>query len=110
MATPFLDPAELAAFREAKLTKIGLHASAHMFCDVYCLLPGQAQKIHAHAGSDKIYCQLTGTAKVTIGEEQRVLEPNQVAVAAAGVAHGVENVSVEPCTLLVVMAPAPAPH
>ena len=45
-------------FDAAKLQKINLFETERFFLDVYCLEPGQAQKAHAHAGSDKVYAVL----------------------------------------------------
>ena len=104
---PFHDTADAARFSAEKLQKVNLFESARMFCDVYCLQPGQAQKPHAHEGSDKIYHVLSGSVRVAIGDELRDLRPGQLAVAAAGVEHGVSNESEEPATVLVVMAPHP---
>jgi len=102
------DTASAARFSDEKLCKTSLHESAHMFCDIYGLRPGQAQKVHAHTGSDKIYHVLTGTAEVILGDQTHSLTPGHTAIAPAGVDHGVRNASAEPCTLLVVMAPHPA--
>ena len=77
----FHDTAAAAGFSDEKLRKVNLHESPHMFCDVYGLQPGQSQKIHAHAGSDKIYHGLTGSAQVTIGDVVREIGPGQLAVA-----------------------------
>lgn len=101
------DTAARASFAEEKMQKVNLYESAHLFCDVYCLLPGQSQKAHTHAGNDKIYHALRGTCHVQIGEHTQPLPPGQTAVAPAGVLHGVENRSDERATLLVVMAPNP---
>ncbi len=105
MTDHFHDVHAAATFRDDKLSKVNLHESQHMFCDVYCLRPGQLQKIHAHAGSDKIYHALSGSTLVTIGVLTRELAPGGLAIAPAGVPHGVENVSDAEATLLVVMAP-----
>ena len=104
----FYDPAVLARFDSQKMQKVNLYESPRMFCDVYCLLPGQAQKDHDHAENDKVYHALTGRATVRIGEDVRPLEPGQTAVAPAGVVHGVRNETDEPVTLLVMMAPHPS--
>lgn len=104
----FHDTGAAAAFSDDKLRKVNLHESPHMFCDVYGLQPGQSQKVHAHAGSDKIYHGLTGRARVTLGDVVRDIGPGELAVAPAGMPHGVSNAGTEPCTLLVVMAPHPA--
>ena len=101
------DPAALAQFSDGKMNKINLYESPKLFCDVYCLLPGQSQKPHKHDDNDKIYHALTGTCHVQLGDDIRPLTAGQVAVAPAGQIHGVENRSNEPATLLVIMAPHP---
>ncbi len=108
MPSPFHDTAAVARFAPDKLQKVNLFESARMFCDVYCLLPGQAQKAHAHADSDKIYHVLSGAVRVQVGSEARVLGAGHTAVAPAGVEHGVQNDGPGPASLLVVMAPHPA--
>jgi oxalate decarboxylase/phosphoglucose isomerase-like protein (cupin superfamily) len=47
--------ADSVSFAEEKMQKNALFDSARLFYDVYCLLPGQAQKVHAHDASDKVY-------------------------------------------------------
>ena len=103
----FFNPAEAAAFSDEKMRKVNLFNSPRMFCDVYCLKPGQFQKDHDHADNDKVYHVLTGTPTVRIGEARRMMSPGETAVAPAGVIHGVINESAENATLLVVMAPNP---
>ncbi len=107
MSQTFHDTRSAAKFAPQKMNKVNLFESPRMFCDVYCLEPGQRQSDHAHDDSDKIYHGLTGTCRVRIGDQTRPLEPGQVAVAPAGVVHGVHNDSAERATLLVVMAPHP---
>lgn len=101
------DPADVAQFSDDKMNKINLYESPRLFCDVYCLQPGQSQKPHTHDDNDKIYHALTGTCHVQLGDAIRPLTAGQVAVASAGQIHGVENRSNEPATLLVIMAPHP---
>jgi quercetin dioxygenase-like cupin family protein len=107
--TWFHDTAQAARFSPDKLAKINLFESPRMFCDVYALEPGQAQKPHAHAGSDKVYHVLTGRVQVQVGDETRELTAGHTAIAPEGVVHGVINTSTARSTLLVVMAPHPAP-
>src|SRR4051812_3407040 len=87
----FFDIAERVQFSDVKLSKVALGESERMLFDVYCLRPGQAQKVHAHDNVDKIYVVLTGQPTVLIGEESRRLSPHQAAYAKAGVLHGVSN-------------------
>lgn len=107
MGELFHDTAAAARFGPEKMTKVNLFESSRMFCDVYCLEPGQSQKPHSHVGSDKVYHVLTGRCDVRIGSVVRTLGPGELAVAPEGVEHGVENNSSERATLLVVMAPHP---
>ena len=103
----FFDTNAAAIFIDEKMNKVNLYESPRMFCDVYCLKPGQIQKAHDHAENDKVYYAISGCCHVQIGGETRPLNPGEVAVAPAGVLHGVENQSTENATLLVMMAPHP---
>ncbi|GGN06500.1 cupin [Thermus composti] len=101
------DVKRLARFDPEKMVKIPVFDSTHMLYDLYALLPGQSQKVHAHPGSDKVYFVLEGEVVVRIGEEEALLAPGMATLARAGEAHGVQNVSASPALLLVVMAPRP---
>src|SRR6266851_3871894 len=61
----------LRRFSPDKLQKLNLFETERFFCDVYCLEPGQEQKAHAHAGSDKLYAVLEGAVEVRVGAETR---------------------------------------
>ncbi|MCS6913342.1 MAG: cupin domain-containing protein [Myxococcales bacterium] len=104
MSGPWFDLAGSAAFSAEKLHKVPLCQSPRLLCDIYCLLPGQEQRTHAHQDIDKLYVVLSGRPTVVLGEEARALGPSQGAFAAAGVPHGVRNEAAEPATLLVVQA------
>ena len=107
MSDHFHDTAAVTAFSSDQMKKVNLYESPRLFCDVYCLEPGQFQKEHDHADNDKIYHVLTGRSLVRIGDETRELVAGETAIAPAGVVHGVRNESDERSTLLVVMAPHP---
>lgn len=96
------------AFSEEKMQKNSLFDSPHLFYDLYCLLPGQHQKVHAHEGSDKVYYVLQGSGRFTIGDEERDLPEGHVVIAHAGEPHGVRNASNADLVLLVTMAPRPS--
>jgi mannose-6-phosphate isomerase-like protein (cupin superfamily) len=98
---------DAVAFSEEKMKKNALFDSPHLFYDTYCLLPGQAQKVHAHEGSDKVYYVLRGTGRFTVGEEEQDLGEGQAVIARAGDTHGVRNETQEDLVLLVTMAPRP---
>jgi mannose-6-phosphate isomerase-like protein (cupin superfamily) len=99
--------ADATRFDAAKLAKNLLVDSAHMVCDLYCLEPGQAQRVHAHEDSDKVYVVLDGTATLTVGAQTQVVGPGHAVVARAGEAQGIRNDSTGRVTALVVMAPKP---
>jgi quercetin dioxygenase-like cupin family protein len=104
---PFLDTRGLRGYAADKLAKHNLFETPQMFCDVYCLEPGQAQKVHAHAGATKFYFVLEGRARFTCGTESRALGPGELAWSPPGEPHGVENDSGARAVLLVAMAPNP---
>jgi len=94
-------------FAAEKLQKVGLFETEQMFCDVYCLEPGQAQKVHSHAGATKFYYVIEGTGQFTVGEETRELGTGELASSAPGEQHGVLNNSDARLVVLVAMAPNP---
>ena len=96
------------SFSEEKMKKNALFDSPRLFYDAYCLLPGQAQKVHAHEGSDKVYYVLEGVGRFTIGDEESDLGAGHAVIARAGEPHGVRNESEEELVLLVTMAPRPS--
>src|SRR5215217_8676021 len=99
---------EAVAFSAEKMKKNALFDSPHLFYDAYCLLPGQAQKVHAHEGSDKIYYVLRGTGRFTVAEEEQDLGEGHAVIARAGDPHGVSNETRAELVLLVTMAPRPS--
>lgn len=99
---------EVARFSPEKMKKNGVFETERLFCDVYCFEPGQAQGVHSHEGSDKVYFVLEGRGLFRIGAEQRELGKDEVALAPSGEPHGVENPGPEPLKLLVFMAPRPS--
>ena len=103
----FIDANAARRFDPAKLQKRNLFETEQMFCDVYCLEPGQTQAPHGHAGATKFYYVLEGTGRFSLGEETRDLGPGGLAWAAPGEPHGVTNASRERLVLLVAMAPHP---
>jgi mannose-6-phosphate isomerase-like protein (cupin superfamily) len=103
-----VNPASVARFADDKMQKVVLFESPRFFCDIYCLKPGQAQRVHAHPDADKIYYVLNGRATMQVGEEQAEVEGGVAILAPAGADHGVSNRSDAPLTLLVFMAPRPS--
>ena len=102
-----LSVSSVVRFSSDKMQKVNLFETSNLFCDVYCLRPGQEQKPHAHQGADKIYYVLQGEATVQIGSEKCRLLAGQIVLAPSHTLHGVENTSQSDLTLLVIMAPNP---
>ncbi|CAI2718599.1 cupin domain-containing protein [Nitrospina watsonii] len=98
---------EQAAFKAEKMNKVSLFDTDRFFCDVYCLEPGQAQKVHAHEGSDKIYYVLEGKGMVTVGREEKEMSADEITLAPSGEEHGVVNHTDRRLVMLVFMAPKP---
>ena len=96
---------EAISFSEEKMKKNPLFESPRLFYDLYCLLPGQQQKAHAHEDSDKVYYVLQGAGCFTVGDEERDLPQGHAVIAPAGEPHGVRNETQENLVLLVTMAP-----
>ena len=94
-------------FKSEKLNKVSLFDTDKFFCDVYCLEPGQVQKVHAHDGSDKVYYVLEGEGKFTVGSDEKILVADEITIAPSGEVHGVVNHSQDKLVILVFMAPKP---
>ena len=98
---------DLIRFSQEKMQKIPLFDSKNYFCDLYCLRPGQDQRIHNHPESDKIYFVLRGEGVFHVAGEEKELASGQTVIAKPGQDHGVKNASSEDLVLLVFMTPRP---
>ena len=94
-------------FSTEKLRKNNLADTPNLFVDLYCLAPGQEQKLHRHEGSDKVYIVLEGRGRFRVGAEESDLEHGRGVLAPSGEEHAVRNASGEPLVVLVMMAPKP---
>jgi quercetin dioxygenase-like cupin family protein len=101
--------ADHAKYQPDKMAKIALASTPRAQMDLYCLEPGQSQKVHAHDGQDKVYVVLEGRGRFTLDGAEHALAAGEALVAAAGCQHGVANDSGARLLLLVFMAPPP-PH
>ena len=100
---------EQAKFQPDRMAKVALATTARAQLDLYCLAPGQSQKVHSHADQDKIYVVLQGRGRFTLGAEELALAEGEALVAAAGTPHGLVNDSNAALTVLVFLSPPP-PH
>jgi quercetin dioxygenase-like cupin family protein len=97
----------LTIFSGEKAAKIDLVLGQHLFVGLNCFEPGQSQKIHVHAGSDKFYLVVSGKARMVVGDEMREVAEGTVVWAPAHLPHGVAEALVR-TVMLVAMAPPPA--
>lgn len=105
--TDYFRPIEgSAAFSVEKATKADLFTGSRLFVGLNCFEPGQSQKVHVHAGSDKFYLVVRGKARMTVGEQTREVDAGTVVWAPADVVHGVVE-ALERTIMLVAMAPPP---
>lgn len=103
----FVDTTRLPRFTPDRMSKVNLFETAEMFCDLYCLEPGQEQRLHHHADATKFYYVIEGRATIQIGGERRTLGPGGLAYAPPGVEHGASNAGPDRAVLLVAMGPNP---
>lgn len=103
----FVDVQSAVRFASEKMTKNNLFTTERLFCDVYCFEPGQQQTPHHHAGSDKVYYVLDGTARIRIGDDERDVGAGIAALAPSEVVHAIGNPGPGRLTVLVLMAPRP---
>src|SRR5688572_17538719 len=76
--------AGLVRFADDQMQKITLFDSTKYICDLYCLKPGQDQRIHNHPESDKIYFVIRGKGWFHVAGEDRGLGAGEAVVARAG--------------------------
>ncbi len=103
----FLRPLDHAEGRHDKPFKTTFFHSQRLLVGLNSLLPGQRQSLHEHADQDKFYFVLEGTGAFTVGGETRVCTSGDLALAPAGVPHGVANNGEEMLSFLTIIAPAP---
>jgi quercetin dioxygenase-like cupin family protein len=102
-----LNAASAAQFSPEKMGKTTLARGAQMLAGLNCFEPGQQHAMHSHAGQDKLYVVMEGTAIIRIGDQEETLAPGDIAFAADGVPHGVKNPGPGRLIVMAVLAPAP---
>ncbi len=92
-------------FLPERYQKVSLFQTEQTAMDLYCLEPGQSQKLHSHKGTDKYYVIWQGQAVVQIGDEIREMGPGEAALARPGVDHSISNQGADRVVALVFQAP-----
>jgi quercetin dioxygenase-like cupin family protein len=98
---------DAVTFANDKAAKTDLFPGRQLFVGLNCFEPGQSQKTHVHAGSDKFYLVVSGKARMIVGDDTREVTPGTVIWAPADVPHGVVQ-ALERTVLLVAIAPPPS--
>jgi quercetin dioxygenase-like cupin family protein len=106
MTDYFRSIAAAAAFAPDQASKADLFTGRYLFAGLNCFEPGQSQKVHQHAGSDKFYLVVSGKASMIVGEETQDVGPGTLVWAPAGLPHGVAR-AWERTVMLVAMGPPP---
>jgi len=99
--------ASTAQFSDTKMGKTTIVKGTQMFAGLNCFEPGQEHALHCHAGQEKLYVVMEGTAIVQIGEVQETLAAGGVAFAADGVQHSVKNPGPGRLVVMAILAPPP---
>jgi quercetin dioxygenase-like cupin family protein len=98
---------DAVTFANDKAAKVDLFPGRQLFVGLNCFEPGQSQKIHVHAGSDKFYLVVSGKARMIVGADTREVTKGTVVWAPADVPHGVVR-ALERTVMLVAIAPPPS--
>jgi len=105
----FRDVAGSARFDPARMSAADLLVGSHLTSAVASFEPGQSHETHTHGGSDQVFAVIEGRGRFTVGTESRDLTPGQMALAPAGIPHGlVANAGVR-LVVLVVTSPPTGP-
>jgi mannose-6-phosphate isomerase-like protein (cupin superfamily) len=70
----------------------GYFASERLTIGVHYYPPGRSHTPHEHATWEQVYYVISGTAKLTVGTEQRIVGPGGCSFTPPGTPHDVENV------------------
>ncbi len=69
------------------------------------LSPGAATEPHRHTHTEEIYYILRGTGRMTVGIEQRDVQPGDGILIPVGTRHTIRNIGVDPLVFLCCCAP-----
>lgn len=100
-------PEQHAVFNPEKMGKATLFESERILVGLNSFEPGQAHKLHAHAGMDKVYQVLEGSGVFLLEGREVPMGPGLMLIAPEGVPHGIRNDSDERLVVLAILAPGP---
>lgn len=96
---------KMARFQADKMAKVDVVSSPRLICGLNCFEPGQTQKVHAHAGADKLYLVMEGSGEFTVGDERRTLSKGELLYVKENLPHGVTNTSPGKLVVAIVITP-----
>ena len=99
--------ADTAEFLPEKIGKTTVVKGDSLFAGLNSFEPGQEHAAHTHAGQDKLYIVMRGSARVRIGDQEDDLAPGDAAFAPSGVVHSIHNNGSERLIVMAILAPPP---
>ncbi len=99
--------ASTAQFSAEKMAKTTLVKGAQVFAGLNCFETGQEHAMHSHAGQDKLYVVMDGSAEITVGDKREIVPMGGAAFAADGVPHSVRNPGPGRLIVMAILAPPP---
>lgn len=96
-----------AQFFSEKMGKTTLVKGGQLFAGLNCFEPGQEHAMHSHAGQDKLYVVMEGTAEIVIGDQKGTVATGGIAFASDGVPHSVKNPGPGRLVVMAILAPPP---
>lgn len=100
-------PAEHAEWRADRMGKATLYQSPQVLVGLNAFEAGQSHALHAHAGMDKVYQVVEGEGVLLLEGRELPIRAGELAVAPAGVPHGLRNPGPGRLLVLAILAPAP---
>src|SRR5436305_12578448 len=100
-------PEDHAVYDAGRMGKATLFQSDRLLVGLNAFEPGQAHRLHAHAGMDKVYHVLAGRGVFLLEGREEPMEARMMLIAPEGVLHGARNTGDE--RLLVLAIPQPSP-
>src|SRR5215813_9833645 len=99
--------ADRAEFLPDRMGKTTVAKGETLFAGLNAFEPGQEHAAHTHAGQDKLYLVMRGSARVRIGDQEEDLAPGDAAFAPSGVVHSIRNHGSERLVVMAILAPPP---
>ena len=96
-------PEQHAVFNPEKMGKATLFESERILVGLNSFEPGQAHKLHAHEGMDKVYQVVSGEGLFLLENEEIQMGEGEMLIAPEGVPHGVRNTGSERLVVLAIL-------